>query len=535
MQVTPKLEGFASSLNIKIGTLPTQHAQTISELCMPVGGPYGGFKPYISSYGEIRCYIVGATALFEFSELYDYFGLNEQILAAQQVPIGEQTLQQLVKDNNDILNSINEMFVPPVSNATTKLELSSLLERYSILLSSRSDPQLIIYGDRVKLTASYETIGLFPNGYLFKSYPEFARPKAGHKVIALVGTDTPNTYIMYNYIDQNGQFIICDRQTPSDTALVTNITYYKQYGSSQKLNYEYNNDGQVDQINTWFVNGKGSFETLSQTYELAIYKADRAAFFIEEGPFITFSFVRTEQQECTAMCLFKDIQDKSLAVEVAVNANSPSNEEPNALPTDPLDLDSHIYKKILKHVKQLQYSIKQFTITNEFNQIQLIAPFDHCGLVCNTYYIVEDGTCNVYVFNLYFETNGQFTGTQEIGRIPDVILPTDGKTGIFNKLKKLIQVVGKGVSWMNDKLIKPIMPITNALLESLGLAGSMVAKRTSVGSSAVDTLFGPNKQQSKQQFRQDFKTFRYYDYLMKKVPIDTIISNSIKLIADELQ
>ncbi|KAA6390836.1 MAG: hypothetical protein EZS28_013644 [Streblomastix strix] len=68
-------------------------------------------------------------------------------------------------------------------------------------------------------------------------------------------------------------------------------------------------------------------------------------------------------------------------------------------------------------------------------------------------------------------------------------------------------LVGKGVSWMNDKVVKSIMPIINALLQSLGPAGSMVAKGIRVGSSAVDALFGPNKQQSKQQFRQDFKSF----------------------------
>ncbi|KAA6363202.1 MAG: hypothetical protein EZS28_041271, partial [Streblomastix strix] len=89
--------------------------------------------------------------------------------------------------------------------------------------------------------------------------------------------------------------------------------------------------------------------------------------------------------------------------------------------------------------------------------------------------------------------------------------------GIFNKLKKLVSVVGKGVSWMNDKVVKPIMPITNALLSSLGPAGSMVAKGISAGSSAVDALFGQNKQQSKQQFRQDFKTFRQDDFLRKNI------------------
>ncbi|KAA6359594.1 MAG: hypothetical protein EZS28_044879 [Streblomastix strix] len=257
--------------------------------------------------------------------------------------------------------------------------------------------------------------------------------------------------------------------------------------------------------------------------------------------------VRTEQQEYAAMCLFKDIYDKSLAVEVAVSgvlnkydcefqgtyildnyknptSNEESNEEPNASPLNPKEPDSHI---------------------------------DEGGHALNTYYIVDDGTCKVCVFNLYFETKGIATSTQEIGLLPDSVLPADGKSmgfpasvyrnaggyinwwgmcyfsGIFNKLKKLISVVGKGVSWMNDKVVKPIMPITNALLSSLGPAGSMVAKGISAGSSAVDALFGPNKQQGKQQFRQDFKTFRQDDYLRKNVPID-IISKRIQLLGDEL-
>ncbi|KAA6370974.1 MAG: hypothetical protein EZS28_033498 [Streblomastix strix] len=282
--------------------------------------------------------------------------------------------------------------------------------------------------------------------------------------------------------------------------------------------------------------------------------------------------VRTEQQEYGAMCLFIDIYDKSLAVEVAVSGilnkldcefqgtyildnykNPTSNEEPNATPLDPKEPNSQIDEVIIKHDGKLSQSLSIFTITNVFNQIQLYAPFDQGGRNYNTYYIVDDGTCNVCAFNIYFETKGLASSTQEIGLLPDSVLPTDGKSmgfpasvyrnaggyinwlaGIFNKLKKIISVVGKGVSWMNDKVVKPIMPITNALLSSLGPAGSMVAKGISVGSSAVDALFGPNKQQGKQQFRQDFKTFRQDDYLRKKVPID-IISKRIQLLGDEFQ
>ncbi|KAA6355170.1 MAG: hypothetical protein EZS28_049302, partial [Streblomastix strix] len=267
--------------------------------------------------------LLDAAGLSDFLELYAYIRerYQEPIPPAQRIPIGEQTLQKQVKDNDDILNNTNEEFIPPVSNAPTKLDLSSQLERSSFLASSGSDPQLIVYGDRVTLTVSYETTGLFPNGYLFKSYPEEARPKAGDKVIALVGTDTTNKNSIFCYIDQNGPFIISTSQIPSKTALVINVTYYKKYEQSKIINYDANNDGRVDIMDTWHVNSKGTFETQSHVYEtvkkqtdliatglfgdnkvnylnsdiklqdeLAIYKADRAAFFIKDGPFITFSF-----------------------------------------------------------------------------------------------------------------------------------------------------------------------------------------------------------------------------------------------------
>ncbi|KAA6338845.1 MAG: hypothetical protein EZS28_052665, partial [Streblomastix strix] len=213
--------------------------------------------------------LLEAAGLLEFPEYYAYIIERDQepVPPAQRIPIGQQTLQKQVKDNDDILFSTNEEFVPPVSNATQLLDLSSQLERSSFLASSGSDPQLIVYGDRVTLTASYETTGLFPNGYLFKSYPEFARPKAGDKVIALVGTDTTNKNSIFCYIDQNGPFIISTSQIPSKTGLFISVTYYKKYEQSKIINYDANNDGIVNMMDTWHVNGKGTFETSSHVYE----------------------------------------------------------------------------------------------------------------------------------------------------------------------------------------------------------------------------------------------------------------------------
>ncbi|KAA6361863.1 MAG: hypothetical protein EZS28_042610, partial [Streblomastix strix] len=355
--------------------------------------------------------LLDAAGLSDFPELYAY--IKERYPKPigelpQPVPIGDQTLQQQVKNNDDIIYGSNEVFEPPVPNAITKLDLSSQLERSSFLASSGSDPTLIVYGDRITLTASYATTGVFPNGYLFKSYPQEARPKQGDQVIALVGIDASNTYNIFCYIDQGGPFIISSRWLPSNTALVLNITYYKNYEPSKKINYDANNDGKIDIMDTWNVNGKGQFEAQSYVYEtvknqtnlieagvqglnrtnylnseiklvdeLAIYKADRAAYFIKDGPFIVYSFgaklaqqganYEAQQTEFSAMCLFKDMYDKSSAVQVAVSGQlntldcefqgtylldnytneSASNE---ALPDD---VESHIDEVIIKHEKQI--------------------------------------------------------------------------------------------------------------------------------------------------------------------------------------
>ncbi|KAA6372452.1 MAG: hypothetical protein EZS28_032021 [Streblomastix strix] len=223
--------------------------------------------------------LLDAAGLSDFPEIYAYIRkrYQEPIPPAERVPIGEQTLQKQVKDNDDILFSTNEVFVPPVSNAPTKLDLSQQLERSSFLASSGSDPQLIVYGDCVTLTATYETTGLLTNGYLFKSYLEEARPKAGDKVIALVGTDTTNKNSIFCYIDQNGPFIISTSQIPSKTALVINVTYFKKYESSKIINYDANNDGIINIMDTWHVNGKATFKTSSHVYETVKKQTDLIA------------------------------------------------------------------------------------------------------------------------------------------------------------------------------------------------------------------------------------------------------------------
>ncbi|KAA6398718.1 MAG: hypothetical protein EZS28_005756 [Streblomastix strix] len=110
--------------------------------------------------------LLDAADLSDIPELYAY--IKERYPKPigelpQPVPIGDQTLQLQVKNNDDIIYASNEEFEPPVPNAITKLDLNSQLERQSFLVSSGLDPQLIVYGDRIILTASYATTVLFPS------------------------------------------------------------------------------------------------------------------------------------------------------------------------------------------------------------------------------------------------------------------------------------------------------------------------------------------------------------------------------------
>ncbi|KAA6401262.1 MAG: hypothetical protein EZS28_003212 [Streblomastix strix] len=85
----------------------------------------------ISAYYNQKL-LFDAAGLSDFSELQAYIKerypkpIGELL---QPVPIGDQTLQQQVKNNDDIIYASNEVFEPPVPNTITKLDLSSQLER----------------------------------------------------------------------------------------------------------------------------------------------------------------------------------------------------------------------------------------------------------------------------------------------------------------------------------------------------------------------------------------------------------------------
>ncbi|KAA6400806.1 MAG: hypothetical protein EZS28_003668 [Streblomastix strix] len=468
--------------------------------------------------------LLDAAGLSNFQELFAYIKehYSKQIgELSLPVPIGGQTLQQQVKNNDDIIygsGDSNEEFEPPVPNVIMKLDLSSQLERQSFLASSGSNSQLIVYGDRITLTASYATTGLFPcgdqlggqlSGYLFKSSPHEARPKLGDQVIALVGKDSPNIYnIFCQFEAQSYVYEAVKKQTDLIEAGVQELN---------RTNYLYSEIKLMD--------------------ELAIFKADRAAYFIKDGPFITHSFgaklaqlginsemqqtiyklfstigkkvlppnikympIHVEQQEFSAMRLFKDIYDKSSAVQVAVSGQLNMfdcefqgtyilENYVNGINTNESafeDVQSHIYEVIIKHEIQLDSSLQpQYMITNMFNQLAINDFFP--SSVQNTFYIVDDGTCRACVLNLYSKSKGLQERTQEVSRISDAEVPDDGKTvRLFSKIKQLVQKVGKGLQLADDNIYRLfIEPFAKSILGALGPVGQTIDKGLKSGSNHI--------------------------------------------------
>ncbi|KAA6358503.1 MAG: hypothetical protein EZS28_045970, partial [Streblomastix strix] len=78
--------------------------------------------------------------------------------------------------------------------------------------------------------------------------------------------------------------------------------------------------------------------------------------------------------------------------------------------------------------------------------------------------------------------------------------------GLFSKLKALAQKIGSGLSWVNDKIVKPyVLPAANLIAPALGPVGGMITKGINLGSSAIDAFGGKG---SKQKVKDNFNDFR---------------------------
>ncbi|KAA6369052.1 MAG: hypothetical protein EZS28_035422 [Streblomastix strix] len=171
--------------------------------------------------------LLDAAGLMDFPELYAYVREREprpSFKTAPPVPVGEQTLQEQVKINADILENSTEEFVPPEPNMPIKID----------------------YGSKI--------------------------------------VNKP-PYVYANY----------DQEIIADTSLVISTTYQRQFEAQKQFNYDSNNDGKVDIMDVWNESGQGTHEAQSHVDikkqdKLGIYKFDRAACYVRDVPFVTYSF-----------------------------------------------------------------------------------------------------------------------------------------------------------------------------------------------------------------------------------------------------
>ena len=85
--------------------------------------------------------------------------------------------------------------------------------------------------------------------------------------------------------------------------------------------------------------------------------------------------------------------------------------------------------------------------------------------------------------------------------------------GFLKKLKKIGNLIGKGASWVNDNVVKPLKPIINqgvsfaAGAAGVPMLGNAINTAIDAGSNWLDENFGskPNKQiQDAFKFGADF-------------------------------
>ncbi|KAA6395863.1 MAG: hypothetical protein EZS28_008610 [Streblomastix strix] len=252
MLVIPKQEGFASSMNFKIGTLPTQYAPTVSELYVSNGGPYVSFKHHITI--NIDEPLLDAAGLMDFPELYTYIKERDPklpIVTEPPIPVGEQTLQEQVKINADILESTNEVFVPQEPNMPVKIDYGPQIVN-KIFVFNELPQVLVVYGDRVTLNC-FVTIKQQFKGYIFNSYPQETQLKDDTNITTAICNDFNNSINYFCYIDENSPnvYVDQDQEIFADTSLVISTSYYKQFEALKYVNYDSNNDGKVDILDIW--------------------------------------------------------------------------------------------------------------------------------------------------------------------------------------------------------------------------------------------------------------------------------------------
>ncbi|KAA6401507.1 MAG: hypothetical protein EZS28_002968 [Streblomastix strix] len=275
--------------------------------------------------------LLDAAGLTDFPELYAYIRERDSqppVGEASPVPIGEQTLQKQVKDNDDALAGPIDPVQPPTIEAMHYETFGFILLTPGLQLydSSQSTFRFAVQGNKVTFNLGLKTATTF-KGYIMGGFPYRLVPTKREKPSIIVGHDCDRGYHLQCFIDDQGPYI----STWSDDAIPQNVhialsgTYYIDYELYKRATTDVNNDGQNDIMDDWHQNSQvAERQTESWVYDVVKQQTDqiasggaqpasktisnylnnntklrspyqqftddRAAYFVKEGPQCTFNF-----------------------------------------------------------------------------------------------------------------------------------------------------------------------------------------------------------------------------------------------------
>ncbi|KAA6404294.1 MAG: hypothetical protein EZS28_000180 [Streblomastix strix] len=536
--------------------------------------------------------LLEAAGLTNFPELYAYIKEQEPKSSEEQpqlVPIGEQTLQEQVKQNAAIINDENNEFIPPlVENVQPKVDLQDQLELAEgcTWLVNQQMQQLSVSKKKVTYNFSLKTTKYF-HGYIFENWPEQAKPRIEDKIIIIVGSDSLQKNNIFGYIDQNGPYISLDgdEDIQSGITIILSGTYYTEYTPIKQALHDSNNDNKLDIQDTWNEIAKGGeYKTQSWVYEIvkhqsdvleqkslgpesakynwlssnllidpvSIYGPDRAMFYLIDGPQITFNFKsNVSDNSLNYYKVFQKINPRLLTQKTKYFTVHPCQYEFYAHMDVKPNGDADIFNKNKMEVKfNGQPGNRDVEFAGTYINDTYVNPestdpqadnkakskideviVQHDSKIGRaplfTDYTITDLMDQVQ-FADYFR-NGQIEIINEAQsyfdkRSSSYAKIDSGDKGLYIHLSDPVQdtkrasKVGKGLQWVNEKVVKPVVLPAMKQFSGIIPGGGLIRKGIETGSSALDAFYGQGSQ-------QDFKE-KYNDLLddpyLRNLPIDQL-------------
>ncbi|KAA6357525.1 MAG: hypothetical protein EZS28_046948, partial [Streblomastix strix] len=139
------------------------------------------------------------------------------------------------------------------------------------------------------------------------------------------------------------------------------------------------------------------------------------------------------------------------------------------------EAQSHIYDVVKKQSDLVDHHIEGTVLHNFLNND--IKLQDKLGIykADRAAYYIQDGPIVTFSFGAKLGDNignvYKIFSTIDSKILPPIII-NNMAVGSFSKIKALAQKIGKGLSWVNDKVVKPyVLPAANLIAPALGPVG----------------------------------------------------------------